>query len=120
MTPLTDTQLDEIAARAASLYEYATLDDEPLQDEADRLTGTDVPALLDENRRLRAQLEDQANANTVASRAAQAISRMGADLRAMTSERNRYRSAWRNARARAVDARSDVEFVEQHAAVSSG
>lgn len=73
----------------------------------------DVAALLAEIRRLRAHLEDQANADAVASRAAQVISSMGADLRAMTSERNRYRNAWHNARARAVDARSDIEFVEQ-------
>lgn len=61
--PLTDTQLDEIATRAAGLYEYATLDDEPWQDEADRLTGTDVPALLAEVRRLRAVLDAEKSAH---------------------------------------------------------
>jgi hypothetical protein len=56
--PLNDAQLDEIAGRAAGLYEYATLDDEPWQDEADQLTGTDVPALLAEVRRLRARVAE--------------------------------------------------------------
>lgn len=57
MNPLTDTQLYEIAGRAAGLYEYATGLDDAWQDEADQLTGTDVPALLAEVRRLRAQLD---------------------------------------------------------------
>ncbi|MFF4090364.1 hypothetical protein ACFYY9_26310 [Streptomyces nigra] len=55
-SPLTDTRLDEIETRAAYLDEYATLTDEPLQTTADLLTGTDVPALLAEVRRFRAQL----------------------------------------------------------------
>ena len=52
--PLTDQQYDEIDARAAHLYEYATGLDDEAQAEADQLTGTDVPALLADNRRLRA------------------------------------------------------------------
>ena len=45
--PLTDQRLDEIAARAESIREYADL--------PDGLAGQDVPALIDEIRRLRAQ-----------------------------------------------------------------
>jgi hypothetical protein len=48
--------LDEIAARAAGLYEYATGLDDAWQAEADQLAGTDVPALVAEVRRLRAEL----------------------------------------------------------------
>lgn len=103
---LTDTQLDEYEA----LIQRTT----PLG--AATASPGMAAALLAEIRRLRDHLEDQANADAVASRAAQVISSMGADLRAMTSERNRYRNAWHNARARAVDARSDVEFVEQQPA----
>jgi hypothetical protein len=51
-TPLTDQQLDEIAGRAAGLYEYATGLDTAWQQEADQLSGTDVPALLAEIRQL--------------------------------------------------------------------
>jgi hypothetical protein len=54
--PLTADQLDDIATRAATLHEYATLTDTPLQADADQLAGTDVPALLAEIRRLRAAL----------------------------------------------------------------
>jgi hypothetical protein len=75
----------------------------------------DVPALLAEVRRQRDGLVDQANADTVAARAAQVISDMGAEIRALTAERNRYRNAWHNARARAADTRDDVEFVERAA-----
>lgn len=46
---LTDTDLDEIASRAGHLFEYVTM-----PSEADQLAGVDVPALLDEVRRLRA------------------------------------------------------------------
>jgi phosphoenolpyruvate carboxylase len=53
--PLTPQQLDEIETRAAYLDEYATLTDEPLQSTADLLTGTDVPALVAEIRRLQRQ-----------------------------------------------------------------
>ncbi|WP_406156917.1 hypothetical protein [Streptomyces canus] len=53
-TPL---DLDEIAARAAGLYEYATGLDKAWQDEADQLAGTDVPALLAYVRSLHADLE---------------------------------------------------------------
>jgi uncharacterized protein with von Willebrand factor type A (vWA) domain len=53
---LTDEQLDEIAARAAGLYEYATGLDAAWQDEADQLAGKDVPALLAEIRRLQTEL----------------------------------------------------------------
>jgi hypothetical protein len=61
---LTTQQLDEIAARAAGLYEYATGLDAAWQDEADQLSGTDVPALLAAVRRLRdrvAELEAYAH-----------------------------------------------------------
>ncbi len=49
---LTTQRLDEIETRAASLTEYALLADEPLQADADQLTGEDVPALIAEIRRL--------------------------------------------------------------------
>lgn len=54
--PPTTQQLDEIAARAAGLYEYATGLDQAWQDEADHLAGTDVPLLLAEVRRLNTAL----------------------------------------------------------------
>ncbi|MFJ4926881.1 hypothetical protein [Streptomyces sp. NPDC088736] len=54
--PLTADQLDDIEARAAHLHEYGTLTDEPLQEDLDRLTGIEVPALLAEVRRLQAAL----------------------------------------------------------------
>ncbi|MFB7440211.1 hypothetical protein ACFC01_17940 [Streptomyces mirabilis] len=56
--PLTGQQLDEIETRAASLHEYATLTDQPLQADADQLTGEDVPALLAEVRRLTARVAE--------------------------------------------------------------
>jgi hypothetical protein len=56
--PVTEQQLDEIETRAASLYEYATLTDVPLQADADQLTGEDVPALLAEVRRLRTRVAE--------------------------------------------------------------
>jgi hypothetical protein len=62
--PLTEQQLDDIETRAASLWEYATLTDIPLQADADQLTGEDVPALLAEVRRLRVERDafrDQRN-----------------------------------------------------------
>jgi hypothetical protein len=49
--------LDAIEARAGGLYEYATGLDTAWQEEADRLAGTDVPALVAEIRRLRAASE---------------------------------------------------------------
>ncbi|MCX4809040.1 hypothetical protein OG601_47095 [Streptomyces sp. NBC_01239] len=107
-TPLTDQQINEIEERATRLYEFGAL-----PDDAEILTGTDVPALLAEVRRLRAELADQADADTVAARATQVISNMGAGVRTANAERNRYRNAWNNARARAVDARADAVFVEQ-------
>src|SRR5438874_6405881 len=55
MTSYQPLDLDDIAARAAGLYEYATGLDEAWQAEADQLAGTDVPALLAEVRRLRAR-----------------------------------------------------------------
>jgi len=58
-TPLTEQQLDEIAARAAALYEYATVTDQEGQDALDELTDTDVPALLAEVRRLRDELAEE-------------------------------------------------------------
>jgi hypothetical protein len=56
--PLDDTRLDEIAARAAGLYEYATGLDDAWQAEADQLAGTDAPALIAELRRQRAQIAE--------------------------------------------------------------
>lgn len=50
--PLTEQQLDEIETRAAHLHEYACQDD----GEGDTLAGTDVPLLLAEVRRQRAEL----------------------------------------------------------------
>jgi hypothetical protein len=61
--PLTADQLDDIATRAASLHEYATLTDTPLQADADQLAGTDVPALLAEIRRLRAEATRRVQCN---------------------------------------------------------
>lgn len=52
-TPPTELELDEIETRAAHLHEYATLTDEPLQADADQLTGTDVPVLVADLRRAR-------------------------------------------------------------------
>lgn len=53
---LTPDQLAEIEGRAACLYEYVDL-----PDEADVLSGTDVPALLAEVRQL-TEDRDQARA----------------------------------------------------------
>jgi hypothetical protein len=55
----------------------------------------------------------EVDADTVAARAAQVISNMGAEIRSLTKERDRYRAAWHNARDRAASAQADVEFVEQ-------
>jgi hypothetical protein len=49
-TPPTEQRLDEIAARAAWLYEYVHQ-----SKDGDILAGTEVPALLAEVRRLRAR-----------------------------------------------------------------
>jgi hypothetical protein len=54
--PLTDQQLDEIEQRAAAMFEHADLGNDDDQREAEHLSGTDVPALLAEVRRLRAEL----------------------------------------------------------------
>ncbi|GHH30060.1 hypothetical protein [Streptomyces rubradiris] len=51
--------LDEIEARAAGLYEYATGLDAAWQDEADILAGTDVPQMAAEIRRLRVDASEQ-------------------------------------------------------------
>jgi hypothetical protein len=56
MTNPTALDLDEIAARAAALYEYATVTDQEGQDALEELTDTDVPALLAYVRSLRAEL----------------------------------------------------------------
>ncbi|MDX3034951.1 hypothetical protein [Streptomyces scabiei] len=55
---LTAGRLDEIETRAASLHEYALLADEPLQADADQLTGEDVPALIAAVRRLHDELAE--------------------------------------------------------------
>ncbi|WP_405888810.1 hypothetical protein OG762_36615 [Streptomyces sp. NBC_01136] len=44
---------------------------------------------------------EEADVDTVANRAAQVITSMGGDIRALTSQRDRYRSAWCSARERA-------------------
>jgi hypothetical protein len=58
-TAITDQQLDEIDARAATLYEYVEM-----PDEGDILAGTDVPALLAEIRRLRARTLTESEYNS--------------------------------------------------------
>lgn len=55
--PLSSLDLDEIEARAAALYEYATGLDGEDQAEADQLTGTDVPALVAGHRQLQANFD---------------------------------------------------------------
>lgn len=45
---------------------------------------------------------DEVDADTVANRAAQVITAMGADVRELKHSRDRYRAAWRNARRRAA------------------
>jgi hypothetical protein len=47
------------------------------------------------------QADSVADVDTVARRAAQVIASMGADIRALTGQRDRYRSAWCSARERA-------------------
>jgi hypothetical protein len=61
----------------------------------------DIDALLDAYRRLTTELADQADADTIADRATQVITAMGADIRAARAERDRYRAAWQSARFRA-------------------
>ena len=58
MTTTPPLDLDEIAARAAALYEYATVTDQEGQDALDELTDTDVPALLAELRDSRARVAE--------------------------------------------------------------
>lgn len=53
--PPTALDLDEIASRAAHLYEYVNVDVEGAQPDFDKLTGTDVGVLLAKVRRLQAQ-----------------------------------------------------------------
>lgn len=53
--PLTEQQLDDIETLAAHLHEYATTTIEALQQDADRLTGVEVPALIAEVRQLRTE-----------------------------------------------------------------
>ena len=57
MTTTPPLDLDEIEARAAALYEYATVTDQEGQGALDTLTDTDVPALLAALRDSRAELE---------------------------------------------------------------
>ncbi|MEW2164363.1 hypothetical protein AB0912_15425 [Streptomyces sp. NPDC007084] len=47
------------------------------------------------------QVVEEADADTVTRRATQVITSMGADIRSLTGERDRYRSAWCSARERA-------------------
>lgn len=67
--PLSNTDLDEIEARAAALYEYATVTDEEGQAALHELTDTDVPALLAEIRRQRAALDEMTHLRDNALRA---------------------------------------------------
>ncbi|MCI3246481.1 hypothetical protein [Streptomyces spinosisporus] len=53
-TPPTEQQLDDIEARAAALYEYATVTDPEGQAALQQLTDEDVPGHVAEVRRLRA------------------------------------------------------------------
>lgn len=53
--PPTNQDLDDIAARAAALYEYATVTDPEGQAALEELTDKDVPVLAAEVRRLRAE-----------------------------------------------------------------
>jgi len=60
----TNLDLDDIEARAARLYERTATIDPNAHPDFGQLTDADVPALLDEVRRLRAQvaeLEDDAS-----------------------------------------------------------
>ena len=57
-TPPAEQQLDEIEARAAALYEYATVTDQEGQDALQELTDTDVPALLAALRDSRARVAE--------------------------------------------------------------
>ncbi|MEU3976865.1 hypothetical protein [Streptomyces bacillaris] len=68
-----------------------------LPEEAEQLAGL--------VRELERQVEDQATADQVANRAAQAITAMGTDVREARTERDRYRLAWQSARQRAEVAR---------------
>jgi hypothetical protein len=54
-SPLAEDQIDDIDALAAHLHEYATTLDKIHQAQLDQLTGTDVPAMAAEIRRLRAR-----------------------------------------------------------------
>lgn len=139
-TPLTDQQLNDIEARANAATPGPWTADSSIpyghrvgsSDEADWVawtgehgeTGSEADAafiaamnpetakaLAGEVRRLRAALVDQADADTVAARAAQAISDMGADLRAARAERDRYRAAWQSARFRAQAYGEGIERV---------
>jgi hypothetical protein len=58
--PLDDTRLDEIATRAAHLYEYTQQ-----TGEGDTLAGTDVPALIAEVYRLRNELAEEKAAHNL-------------------------------------------------------
>ncbi|MGH8965764.1 MAG: hypothetical protein ACRDXB_10620, partial [Actinomycetes bacterium] len=61
------------------------------------------------------RLEDQATADEVAERSAQAISAMGADIRSARAERDRYRLAWKSARARVKQAKRAQDGELRHA-----
>jgi hypothetical protein len=56
--PTQPLDLDEIEGRAAALYEYATVADPEGQAALDHLADIDVPALLAEVHRLRAELAE--------------------------------------------------------------
>ncbi|MER7053418.1 hypothetical protein [Streptomyces sp. NPDC000351] len=59
-------------------------------------------AAYDASRTPADQGADEVDADTVANRAAQVITAMGADVRELKHSRDRYRAAWRNARRRAA------------------
>ena len=54
--PITDLDLDEIASRAAHLYEYVNVTDEAAQPDFDQLTDSDVPALVEALRQARSRI----------------------------------------------------------------
>lgn len=60
-----------------------------------------LPALPDRAAVLEEAADEETDVDVVANRAAQVIASMGADIRALTGQRDRYRSAWCSARERA-------------------
>lgn len=80
--PMTPIELDEIASRAAHLYEYAP----SVEGELETLAGTDVPALLAEVTRLRARVERSGRARLLAEYETRTVVREREALRARVEE----------------------------------